>query len=120
VSDGRKDRSDGGKTESSTQKRADRKKTQPTKHTNDATGFRPKDEHEEGNNLTWPGDTPPTTKTPKPQKNDWSSGGGAAQAKLGDYKTKHKKRKTKTTPTHTHTHIMETAAVDALQQSSVL
>jgi hypothetical protein len=93
--------------------------TQTTKHTNDATGFRPKDEHEEGNNLTWPGDTTHTTKTTKTQKNDWSSGGGAAQAKLGDYKTKHKNEKRKQHPP-THTHIMETAAVDALQQSSVL
>jgi hypothetical protein len=117
VSDGRKDRSDGGKTESSTQKRALKKNTNYKTHKR-RHGLPPKDEHEEGNNLTWPGDTTHTTKPTKHKKTT-----GAAVEEQHKLSLAIIRRSTKTkneNNTHTHTHIMETAAVDALQQSSVL
>lgn len=102
MSDGRKDRSDGGKTESSTQKRAVRKKTQPTKHTNDATGFRPKDEHEEGNNLTWRHNT--HNKTNKTQKTTGAAVEEQHKLSLAIIRRSTKTKNENNTHPHTHTH----------------
>ena len=79
-------------------------KTQTTKHTNDATGFRPKDEHEEGNNLTWPGDTTHTTKPTKHKKTTGAAVEEQHKLSLAIIRRSTKTKNENNTHPHTHTH----------------